>query len=380
MRRKSTPLRRAGDEQRRRADELLERPRRHLPGGDEKRRALVGRGAVGARRLARRVEGDVHRHAASSFGPVVGSVSVGGGGAPGEGEEHLVEGGPAQRDVLHRHLGIVERPDDDGQQPGAARRGEEHRRVAGSVAGSATPSEPSTSAARCMVATSTVCSSTMSAPTRDLSSSGVPCAMTRPPSMMTMEAARWSASSRYCVVNTMSVPPGSCRGWRPTPRCGCPGRGPSSARRATAAGAAHQARPEVEPPSHAPRIGPDLAVGRVHQIHLLEDPLGRGRRRLRGPGRTGGPPSPGSPGRSSSPRPRPTGRRGRSCGARPSGRATTSWPVDDERAAVGLQQRGHHADEGRLAGAVGAEDGHRLSGRQGEGQFGEGLDLPELLR
>ncbi len=67
--------------------------------------------------------------------------------------------------------------------PGAA---SEQRRVAGSVAGSARPSEPSTPAARSMVATSTVCNSTMSEPTRDLSSSGVPWAMTRPPSMMTM--------------------------------------------------------------------------------------------------------------------------------------------------------------------------------------------------
>ena len=38
------PLRRAGDQQRRRADELLERAGRHLAGGDEKRRALVGDG------------------------------------------------------------------------------------------------------------------------------------------------------------------------------------------------------------------------------------------------------------------------------------------------------------------------------------------------
>ena len=67
--------------------------------------------------------------------------------------------------------------------PGAAR---EQRRVAGSVDGSATPNDPSTSAARCMVGTSTVCSSTMSAPTRDFSSSGVPWAMTRPSSMITM--------------------------------------------------------------------------------------------------------------------------------------------------------------------------------------------------
>ena len=73
------------------------------------------------------------------------------------------------------------------EPPGAA---SEHRRVAGSVDGSAMPSDPSTSAARCMVATSMVCSSTMSAPTRDLSSFGVPWAITRPSSMMTMADAR----------------------------------------------------------------------------------------------------------------------------------------------------------------------------------------------
>ena len=73
------------------------------------------------------------------------------------------------------------------EPPGAA---SEHRRVDGSVDGSAIPSDASTSAARCMVGTSMVCSSTMSAPTRDFSSLGVPWAMTRPSSMMTMVVAR----------------------------------------------------------------------------------------------------------------------------------------------------------------------------------------------
>ena len=61
------------------------------------------------------------------------------------------------------------------------------------------------------------------------------------------------------------------------------------------------------------------------------------------------------------------------------GSRTTSCAVDAQRAAVGLDERRHHADEGGLAGAVGAEDGHRLARRQGEGQFGERLDLPERL-
>ena len=58
---------------------------------------------------------------------------------------------------------------------------------------------------------------------------------------------------------------------------------------------------------------------------------------------------------------------------------TTSCPSTAQLPAVGLDERGHHADEGGLAGAVRAEDGDRLAGGQGEGQFGEGLDLPESL-
>ena len=38
-------------------------------------------------------------------------------------------------------------------------------------------------------------------------------------------------------------------------------------------GRADQAGPEVEPPPHPAGIGPDLAVGGLHQIHLLEDAL-----------------------------------------------------------------------------------------------------------
>ena len=139
--------------------------------------------------------------------------------------------------------GVVERPDDDGQELGAAGRGDRApsgRRVGGRFGHAERAQHP---AARRMVATSTVCSSTMSAPTRDLSSSGVPWAMTRPPSMMTMEAARWSASSRYCVVRMMSVPARPCPGCRPTPRCGSPGRGRSSARRAAAGGASRPGWP-----------------------------------------------------------------------------------------------------------------------------------------
>jgi len=77
----------------------------------------------------------------------------------------------------------------------------EHRRVASSTDGTPTPiptprpslppaSPRSTSAACTSVATSPVCSSTTSAPTRDLSSTDVPWAITRPPSMMTIESAR----------------------------------------------------------------------------------------------------------------------------------------------------------------------------------------------
>ncbi len=45
-----------------------------------------------------------------------------------------------------------------------------------------------------------------SPPTEDLSWSGVPSAMTVPPSITAIRPASWSASSRYCVVSSSVVP------------------------------------------------------------------------------------------------------------------------------------------------------------------------------
>ena len=61
------------------------------------------------------------------------------------------------------------------------------------------------------------------------------------------------------------------------------------------------------------------------------------------------------------------------------GSRTTSCPLTTSVPRVGREERRHHADEGGLAGAVGPEDGDGLPGRQGEGQVGEGLHLPEFL-
>ena len=48
--------------------------------------------------------------------------------------------------------------------------------------------------------------STTLPPIRRLSSAGLPVATARPWSMITTWLARWSASSRYCVVKSTSVP------------------------------------------------------------------------------------------------------------------------------------------------------------------------------
>ncbi len=143
-------------------------------------------------------------------------------------------------------------------------------------------------------------------------------------------------------------------------------------------GRADEARPEVEPPSHPAGIGPDLAVGGLHQIHLLEDPRGRGHRLGAALAVQAG----------HHDEVLPAGHHlldggglaGETDHAADGHRvASDVMAVDGERAAVGRDEGGHHADERGLPRAVGPEDGHRLAGRQGEGQVGEGQDLPELL-
>ena len=53
--------------------------------------------------------------------------------------------------------------------------------------------------------------------------------------------------------------------------------------------------------------------------------------------------------------------------------------VHAERSAVGAQQGGHHADERGFPRAVGAEEGHHLSGWNGQVERVERLHLPESL-
>ena len=64
----------------------------------------------------------------------------------------------------------------------------------------------STSIARSLSASSLSVTSSRSPPTRSLSSSEVPSAITRPWSITAMRSASRSASSRYCVVSSTVVP------------------------------------------------------------------------------------------------------------------------------------------------------------------------------
>ena len=130
-------------------------------------------------------------------------------------------------------------------------------------------------------------------------------------------------------------------------------------------GRSDEARSEVEATTHPARIGPDVAVGGLNQIHLLEDALGAFLGRLGG-------------------HPVEAGHHGQVFAARHDlldGGGLSGQPdhlthghrmahdvmaVDPQCAVVGLGERRHHAEEGGLPSAVGSQDGHRLAGRQGE--------------
>ncbi len=144
------------------------------------------------------------------------------------------------------------------------------------------------------------------------------------------------------------------------------------------AGRADEARPEVEPAAHPAGIGPDAAVGGLDQIHLFDD----ARRALLGRlGRLAV--EPGDHDEVLAPRHHllDSGRLAGQADHAAHGHrvAHDVVPVDAQRAAVGLDQRGDHADERGLPRTVGPEDRHRLARRQGEAQSGERLDLAELL-
>ena len=111
----------------------------------------------------------------------------------------------------------------------------------------------------------------MSPPIRRLSSAGLPAATDLPWSMITTWLARWSASSRYWVVSSTSVPACDQRADRlpeldPAARVEPRGRlvEQQQPRRPD------EARAEIEPAAHAARVGARQPVAVVHQPELLE--------------------------------------------------------------------------------------------------------------
>ena len=145
-------------------------------------------------------------------------------------------------------------------------------------------------------------------------------------------------------------------------------------------GRADQAGAEVEPAAHAARVGRAPAGRRRRSRPSRSSTVAAGGLgAARGRGRTAGRPSRGSPGRSSPARPtaywpaRPM--TWRTC----FGSATASMPATRSVPAVGPQQRGDRADEGRLAGAVRAEHGGDLAGLGDEVEPVEGADVAEPL-
>ena len=143
-------------------------------------------------------------HAASSSRSCRGS----GGRVAGQVQERLVEGRSADADVLGLDPGGVELAEQrrQGRHPVADRRarpGARRDRRRARCAGD--PGERSAAASASVVASRTT-HSRRSPPTRALSSSGVPSAMTRPRSTTLIRSASWSASSRYCVVSSTVVP------------------------------------------------------------------------------------------------------------------------------------------------------------------------------
>ena len=104
-----------------------------------------------------------------------------------------------------------------------------------------------------------------------LSSRAVPSAMTSPWSITEMVSASVSASSRYCVVSSTVVP--SATSVRMTSHMRSAAGGVEAGGRLVEEQhrrVRHQAGGEVEPATHAARVGLDHAVGRERQLELLE--------------------------------------------------------------------------------------------------------------
>ena len=205
----------------------------------------------------------------------------------GERQEHVVQGGPPQAEVVDARR----RPRRAGGPPRRSCRcagGPVSLTVSSSATGGSSDIGASAPTAVSTAPVSARWTSRRSPPTRSLSSSGVPSAMTRPRSMTAMRSARRSASSRYCVVSSTVVPSATSssivahssrrlRGSRPVV---------GSSRKSTG-GLATSAARQVEPPAHAARVGLDGAIGGVDEVEALEQLAARGAWPRRGARRRG---------------------------------------------------------------------------------------------
>ena len=107
-----------------------------------------------------------------------------------------------------------------------------------------------------------------------LSRPGVSSATIRPSSMIPTRLASWSASSRYCVVRKTVVPSPFRSSTSSQIVRRLTGSSPvvGSSRNSTR-GSWTSADGEVEPPPHAARVGPHLAVGGVDEVDALQQRL-----------------------------------------------------------------------------------------------------------
>ena len=203
------------------------------------------------------------------------------GAAAGEGEEHVVEVGAAQPDVEHLDAAALQPAQRLGEGVGAAADRDADPpgllvdlRLARPRAGRSRSTGP----ADVLGARPTV-SSSRCPPTCALSSSPVPRAMTRPRSMTTIESASRSASSRYCVVSRIVVPPSA--------RSAMNSHMPSRLRGSRPGGRLveeQHPRPgdqrggDVEPAAHAAGVGLRRPGRRVREVEPLQQ-LARARPR-----------------------------------------------------------------------------------------------------
>ncbi len=145
----------------------------------------------------------------------------------GQGQEHVVERGLAQAEVVDDDAGVRERVGEPGDRARPVIRrshGGAHRPV---ELGPAPAIRPTWAAAASSCAASTTVTWSWAPPTCRLRARASPRAITRPWSTTMMSSARRSASSRYCVVRSNVVPsPHERHGACPRARCarGDPGR------------------------------------------------------------------------------------------------------------------------------------------------------------